>query len=65
MQKKEHVLCGLQEKERRLKVQYDNASRDLKHEKEEVEFDLGRIVYSYNSNGIRTQAKRLIRRYEN
>jgi len=36
MQKKEHVLCGVQEKERRLKVQYDNASRDLKHEKEEV-----------------------------
>ncbi|EZA57007.1 afadin- and alpha-actinin-binding protein [Ooceraea biroi] len=36
MQKKEHVLCEAQEKERRLKVQCDNASRDLKHEKEEI-----------------------------
>jgi hypothetical protein len=36
MQKKEHMLCGMQEKERRLKIQCDNASRDLKREKEEV-----------------------------
>lgn len=36
IQKKEHLLHEAQEKERRLKVQYENVSRDLKHEKEEV-----------------------------
>lgn len=36
VEKKEHALCEAQERERRLKVQFDNATRDLKHEKEEV-----------------------------
>lgn len=36
MQKKEQVLCEAQERERRLKVQCESVSRDLKHEKEEV-----------------------------
>lgn len=36
VQKREHTLCEAQEKERRLKVQYENASRELKHEKEEI-----------------------------
>lgn len=36
MQKKEQALCEAQERERRLKVQCESVSRDLKHEKEEV-----------------------------
>lgn len=36
VQKKEHLLHEAQEKERRLKVQCESVSRDLKHEKEEV-----------------------------
>lgn len=36
LQKKEHMLCESQERERRLKVQNETVLRDLKHEKEEV-----------------------------
>lgn len=36
VQKKEQELCEVQERERRLKTQCENVSRDLKHEKEEV-----------------------------
>ncbi|EFN70685.1 hypothetical protein EAG_03874 [Camponotus floridanus] len=36
VQKKEQALCEAQERERRLKVQCESVSRDLKHEKEEI-----------------------------
>lgn len=36
LQKKQSTLCQTQERERRLKSQYDTISRDLKHEKNEV-----------------------------
>lgn len=36
LQKKEHTICRAEERERRLNVKYEDASRDLKQEREEV-----------------------------
>ncbi|XP_024873091.1 afadin- and alpha-actinin-binding protein A-like [Temnothorax curvispinosus] len=36
LEKKEHTICKVEERERRLNVKFEDASRDLKQEKEEI-----------------------------